>query len=153
MSGSARFPVPKFYFSVNIDGYDVSFQEITGLDQEFEFIEYRAGNEPELLKFKRAGLMKTGQISCKKGVFKCDENVFNIFDPLYEGKGDKYRSGSSGVDMTITLKDESDNNVITWNVVGAIPIKMSNGNLKADESAIAIEQIDFVFEKITSQFS
>lgn len=150
MAGSVKFPVPKFHFTVTIAGKQIPFQEVTGLDQEFEFMEYRSGDEQELLKQKRAGLMKTGQISCKKGIFKGDEKVFDIFDSLYSDKGSKYRAESSGIDMMIVLHDEAGGDVITWNIVGAIPIKLSNGNLKADESAIAIEQIDFVFEKITS---
>ena len=148
-----KFPVPKFHFTVEIDGTEIPFQEVTGLDQEFEFLEYRAGDDPELLKQKRSGLMKTGQISMKKGIFSGDTDVWDVFDPLYSGKGDKYRANNEGLDLTITLMDEAGTTVVTWKVVGAIPTKLTNGDLKGDENAISIEQIDFVFEKITSTVS
>ncbi|MDB4539845.1 phage tail protein [Saprospiraceae bacterium] len=150
----AKFPIPKFHFSVDLGlGGDIPFQEVTGLDQEFEFLEYRAGNDAEWGTRKRSGLMKTGQLSFKKGLFKGDKKVWDIFESLY--KRDKYMSETDpgGNDLKIDLLDEKGAPVVTWNIVNAIPVKLSNADFKSDENAIAIEQIDFVFEKITSTYA
>ena len=59
MSGSTQnttWPLPKFYFSVTgIPGTPV-FQEVTGLENETQVIEYRAGNSPTFSPIKMPGL-------------------------------------------------------------------------------------------------
>jgi len=51
------------------------------------------------------------------------------------------------------LKDETEENVVTWKIVGAVPVKLTNGDLKSDENAISIEQIDFVYQRIYSEYA
>ena len=42
--------------------------------------------------------------------------------------------------------------IIKWKITGAVPIKLTNGDLKSDENAIAIEQLDFVYQRINSTY-
>ena len=46
------FPLPKYYFKVNIEGPggsgEMSFQEVTGLDQEVDHLQYRHGDDDEI---------------------------------------------------------------------------------------------------------
>lgn len=44
----APWPVPAFHFKVTIDGVSIPFQEVFGLDTEFDVIEYRNANNPIL---------------------------------------------------------------------------------------------------------
>lgn len=151
-SREGKFPIPKFNFKVNFSkiGGDIPFQEVTGLDQEYDFLEYRSGEDADLSTRKRSGLYKSGQVSFKKGIFKDDMSVTELFDPLRIGKKDHYRANTEPMDITITLMDEAGDDMASWVVKGAVPVKMSNGDLKSDENAIAIEQIDFVFSRIDS---
>ncbi len=152
MAARDKFPVPKFVFEVSIDGTAIPFQEVTGLDQEYEFLEYRSGVDAELTTRKRSGLYKSGQVTFKKGIFKGDSDVWDLFDKLLNGKSDNHRAESDPIDIEVTLMDEASEPVVTWRITGAVPVKLTNGDLKSDENAIAIEQIDFVYQRIYSEY-
>lgn len=153
MAARQNFPVPKFSFAVTIDGTLIPFQEVTGLDQEYDFLEYRSGEDSELTTRKRSGLYKSGQVTFKKGIFTGDTDVWDTFDKLLNGKGDNHRAETKPIDISVTLNDETGAGVVTWNIVGAVPVKLTNGDLKSDENAIAIEQLDFVYQRIYSEHS
>lgn len=140
------FPIPVFAFSVDFPNGTVSFQEVTGLDQENDSLEYRSGDDAEYITQKRAGLRKTGTISFKKGVFKGLTDVLDTYQPINE-KG-AYYSNQEPVDLVVNLNDESGSPVLTWNITGAIPIKFTSPSLKSDDNSVAVEQIDFVHSGI-----
>ncbi len=138
------FPVPKFHFKVTIDDNEIAFQEVSGLDQEAEFLEYRSGKDKELVTQKRLGLIKTSTIVMKKGIFKNDLKLYNIFKKIYT-KGSYYSTSSEGhLPLQIQLLDENSKPVMTWKVKEAVPIKLVGTDLKSDASEIAIESIEFV---------
>ncbi len=143
---SGDFAIPKFHFRATIDGASISFQEVTGLNQEFEFTEYRAGDDVEFVTQKRVGMKKTSTISFKKGVFSGDSDVFDLFEMA--NNIEQYYANQDPIELMIELMDESGSAVVTWNVVGAVPIKLDNGDLKSEENALAFEQIDFVHSGI-----
>ncbi|WP_235299105.1 phage tail protein [Portibacter marinus] len=145
-SAEDKFPVPKFHFTVDLGSGPIAFQEVTGLDMENDHMEYRSGDDPEFVTLKRAGLRKTGTVSFKKGVFTGDTDVWDNYKTIIDDKN--YYSQSTPVDLTVTLLDESGGTVITWTIAKAVAIKMTNGDLKSEENAIAIEQIDFVHSGI-----
>lgn len=152
MAAYTNFPTPKFLFEVTIDGVAVPFQEVTGLDQEYEFLEYRSGEDADLATRKRSGLYKSGQVSFKKGLFKGKDDVWKLWDHLFSGKDKKFRAEKDPIDIVVKLLDETKTGVMEWKIEGAVPIKLSNADLKSDENAIAIEQIDFVFSRINSKY-
>jgi phage tail-like protein len=146
------FPVAKFHFKVEVFGTEISFQEVTGLDQEAESLEYRSGSDPEFVTEKRAGMLKTANLSLKKGLFKSDTKVLDIWKPLLE-KTKYYSTSAEPENITINLLDQEGNTVATWKVQKAVPVKFTNADLKSEENAISIEQIDFVHSGISLELS
>lgn len=147
-----KFPVPKFVFEVTINEVVIPFQEVTGLDQEYDFLEYRSGQDAELTTRKRSGLYKSGQVTFKKGIFKTDKSeIWDLWDKLLSDKAGTFRAETDPIDILVILKDEKGDDVVNWKITGAVPVKLSNGDLKSDENAIAIEQIDFVYQRIYSE--
>ena len=64
------WPVPEFHFSVDItDVGKISCKEVSGLDIEFDVIEYRSGDMPGFTKVKMPGLRKSGDVTLKKAMF------------------------------------------------------------------------------------
>ena len=63
-------PISKLYFSVKIGNLESSFQEVSGLDTEAQIIEYRHGDSPIFSNQKMHDLIKFGNITLKKGIFK-----------------------------------------------------------------------------------
>lgn len=146
-SGDDLFPVPKFFFKVTLgDSGEVSFQEVTGLDMENDHLEYRSGDDKDFVTLKRAGLRKTGTVSFKKGIFTGDKDVWDNYKTAIMEK--KSYSQSKPVDLSVILQDEAESPVVTWTIKKAVAIKLTNGDLKSEENAIAIEQIDFVHSGI-----
>lgn len=147
----SNFPVPKFYFSVTIDGDKYSFQEVSGLTQEFDNMEYRAGGSRDLGKYQRAGLLKSGKLVLKKGVFTGESDLNDFLSELH-GDNSDFRSENTGVPIIVRLLDESNTPVVTWNVRDAVPTKISHGDLKSTDNNIAVESAEFVFTSITSSY-
>ena len=92
---SATWPMPKFYFSVNLgDPGQIPFQEVTGLDTESEPILYRAGDSKAFNVIKMPGLIKSGNVTLKKGIFINDNRFWdwfanikqNLIKPMFTGK-------------------------------------------------------------------
>ena len=50
-----QWPVAKFHFRITIDGQQISFKEVSGLDQETQVIEYRHGDSEVFSNIKMAG--------------------------------------------------------------------------------------------------
>ena len=114
-----------------------SFAEVSGLEVEIDVIEYRNGSEDITVR-KLPGLAKYSNITLKRGVTG-DLTFWNWI-----------RSGISGQvlrrDMSVTLLDESHQEVMRWKVRRAWPCKWSGPNLKAGESEVAIESLEIAHE-------
>lgn len=155
------FPIPSFHFRVKIDGYTnsengsdyLSFQEVSGLSQSADVIEYRASHSRDFITQKRLGLIKSSPITFKRGVIKGMDEFMTIFDSaIYP---DKYfhDSDDSGLDMTIELLDEKGDVMVYWTVYKAVPIKFTAPGLNAESNAISIESMEFEHEGFDTWFS
>lgn len=144
------WPIAKFHFEVEIDDTPISFQEVSGLESETQVIEYRHGDSEVFSVNKSAGLIKTSNLVCKKGVFAGDEEVLEIWKQIIEAKA--YYSEGERLEITVTLLDEQSEPVMSWNITGAFPIKYSGTDLKSDANEVAIESIEFAYEEIEVEF-
>jgi phage tail-like protein len=138
------WPLPKFYFSVDIDGVgtDLAFQEVTGLDAEAQVIEYRAGNSKSFATIKMPGIVKSGNVTLKKGVFVKDNVFWNWFSQ--RSMNTIKRSA-----VTIKLLDQDANPTMTWTLANAWPTKITSTDLKADGNEVAVETIEIAHEGVT----
>ena len=142
MAGDANdkvWPLPKFYFSVSIDGKVMPFQEVSGLDTETQIIEYRAGNSKQLSTIKMPGIRKTGNVTLKKGVFAKD-------NALYDWYKDIKMNLIKRAAVTISLLDESGAPTMVWTLVNAWPTKITGTDLKADGNEVAVETLELAYE-------
>lgn len=135
------WPLPSFYFQVSIGSDKMSFSEVSGLESEFEEITYRAGDSPIFTKMKMPGLRKAGDVTLKKGIFKGDKKMWEWLN------GVKLNTIERKV-ITISLLDESNNPVTTWEVVNAWPKKITVEGFKADGNTAAIETLVLAHEGV-----
>ncbi len=137
------WPLPEFYFKVDIEDIGVmSFKEVSGLDMEFDVIEYRAGDSQEFTKIKMPGLRKSGDITLKKGIFISDKKFWTWIGEI-KLNTIKRRS------ITISLLDESNSPAQSWKLVNAWPKKVTVEGFKADGNGVAMETLILVHEGIT----
>lgn len=137
-----NWPLPEFYFKVSIEDVgDLSFKEVSGLDMEYDVIEYRTGDSPEFTKIKMPGLRKSGDITLKKGIFSSDTKFWKWIN---EVKLNTVKRRS----ITISLLDESGKNAQTWKITNAWPKKITVEAFKADGNSVAMETLVLVHEGI-----
>lgn len=136
------WPMPKFYFEVKWDSEVVSFQEVSGLDIETEAIEYRSGDSPVFSKVKMPGMVKTGNVTMKKGVFAKDNKFWEWFNEIK-------MNTIKRKPVTISLLDEAGAPTMVWTLANAFPLKITGTDLKAEGNEVAVESIDIAHEGIT----
>lgn len=139
---NAIWPLPAFYFKVEIEGLnEMSFKEVSGLDIEFDPIEYRAGDNPNFGKISMPGMRKHSKITLKKGIFKSDNNFWAWVN---EVKLNTIQRRA----VTISLLDEGGAPTMVWKVTNAWPSKLSTDGFKSDGNEVAIETLELTHEGI-----
>lgn len=138
------WPLPKFYFSVDITGVgdNLAFQEVSGLDVESQIIEYRAGNSKLFSTTKMPGLSKTGNVTLKKGVFSKDNRFWDWYNQIKLNTIERQT-------VTIKLLDESGSPTMIWTLANAWPTKITGTDLKSDGNEVAVEKIEIAHEGLT----
>lgn len=144
--GSAQaatvWPLVQFQFLVKVDGTEFFFQEVSGLSTEHSVIEYRVGHWSTFSTIKMPGIKKYNNVTMKKGSYKGDLALHNLHETI---KLNVYKR----VPVIISLLDEAQAPVMTWTLSNAFPSKMTYPDMKADNSAPAIETIEWAFETLT----
>jgi phage tail-like protein len=144
--GSAQqktiWPLPKFAFKVEWDSTEMLFQEVSGLDISTTPIEYRVGNSKVFAPVKMPGLLKFGDVTMKKGVFKGDNDLWKWFVQVK-------MNVIKRVPVTISLLDEAQAPTMVWKLVNAWPSKLTSTDLKSTGNEVAIETIVVTHEGLT----
>lgn len=139
----ATWPLPKFYFSVNLgDPGQIPFQEVAGLDTESEAITYRAGDNPAFNVIKMPGLIKSGNVTLKKGIFVNDNRFWSWFEQI---KLNTIKRQS----VVISLLDQTNKPTMVWKLANAFPVKITGTDMKSDGNEVAIETLELAHEKLT----
>lgn len=138
-SANNNWPLPKFYFSVNIDGRECSFQEVSGLETETQIIEYRAGDSKQFSTIKMPGIAKFGNVTLKKGIFINDNNFWTWYSAIK-------MNTIKRMTVVIKLLDETGNPTMTWTLQNAWPTKIQGTDLKSDGNEVAVETIELAHE-------
>ncbi|RFN58197.1 phage tail protein [Marixanthomonas ophiurae] len=135
-----EIPLVNFHFSVDWGGTKIGFTEVTGLDMEYEVLEYRHGASPEFSTQKLPGLTKYNDIVLKRGVLSGDNELFEWFNG--------FRLSKERRDITISLLDESHEPTAVWKVQYAWPVSIKYSKLHSTKTEIFIERMELAHEGI-----
>ena len=136
------WPLPKFYFEVKWDTQVMSFQEVSGLDIEAQVIEYRHGDNPIFSTIKMPGMVQSGNVTMKKGVFVTDNKFWDWYNQIK-------MNTIKRVPVTISLLDEAGAPTMVWTLSNAWPTKITSTDLNAEGNEVAVEEIEIVHEGVT----
>ncbi len=114
----STWPLVKFAFRVKIGDAEILFQEVTGLNAETQIIEYRAGNSKVFSTVKMPGIKKYGNVTLKKGIFKDDKALWDMYNLVVMNTFERKK-------VTISLLDESNQEAMSWELTNAFPVKMT----------------------------
>lgn len=147
MASGYQFPVPKFNFEVQFPSGTVSFQEVSGLVVENEFLEYRNGSDRFLTPERRAGMRKAGSVTFKKGIMSDETSLLDVYNEFVDKKN-FYPTIGSRFNVHIHLRDEANEVVRSWTLWWAIPTKLSTDSLNSTDNSIAIEEMEIAHSGI-----
>lgn len=146
------FPVGGFNFSVEIDGREISFQEVSGISAEYDVVEVIDGVNNSLMR-KLPSRLKLPPVILKKGICKI-ESMGSLFRTLVNQDYNLYDHVTNFMkNIMITLKDEKGGNVMTFELIDAFPIKINFGKLNAQENSVAIEELTYVYKKLVINYA
>lgn len=135
------WPLPKFYFSVQIGGMTMSVQEVSGLDSETSPIEYRHGDSPSFYPIKMPGLGKVGNVTLRKGIFVNDTGFWDWYNQI------KLNTIARQT-VVISLLDENGSPKMIWTLNNAWPTKITGTDLKSEGNEVAVESLEIAYETL-----
>jgi len=138
------YPLPVFHFEVDWGDADgtVRFSEVTGLNVEYQAIEYRDGNEKDYIMQKMPGLKKAGNVTLKRGVMETNNAFWDWANTANLNKVERR-------DVTIRLLNEASEPTMVWTLRSAWVTKVTYPDLKASGNEVAVEQIELAHEGVS----
>lgn len=138
----STWPMVKFSFRVKIGDTEILFQEVAGLNSENQVIEYRAGSSKEFSTVKMPGLQKYGNVTLKKGIFKDDKALWDMYNMVTMNTFERKK-------VTISLLDEANAVAMSWELTNAFPAKMTVTDMKSDGNEAAVETMELAHEGLS----
>jgi phage tail-like protein len=141
-------PYTNFNFLVDLaDGLATQpyggFSEVSGLNMEITVAEYRAGNDAANHVRKVPGVHKSGDVTLKRGVMGT-QNLYNWIEKVRTGELDEAKRT-----VTVTMLSEKRDPVMSWKLLGAMPLKWTGPQLSAKGGTdVAIEEFVLSVEAI-----
>lgn len=131
-----------FHFRVDWGAATFAFSEVTGINEERQVIEYRAGTDPEYIAKKYPGMRKSGNITLKRGVTAGNNEFYEWYNATKLNKPERR-------DIIISLLNEDHEPLMTWKVKEAFITKITSPDLKASGNEIGIETIEVAHNGFT----
>lgn len=142
-----EFPIMSYYFEVEIDGNPIRCQEVSGLEVEIEYAQYRSGGVDGFQVANTPGIQKfSGTLVCKKGVMEEDEDMMELINNMLE---EKEHYGEEKFDILVQLLNHEGEPVMAYVVEGCAPKKFTAPTFNAMENKLAIETMEFSYDRFT----
>ena len=132
-----EYPLVGYRFNVHFKGQDIPFTEVSGLEIERQAITYRDGLGVKYMP----GMDQPIKLTLKKGVVKGDNNFFSWINSITLNAVDKHH-------IIISLLDDENKPVVSWNIQNAFPTKLSAPTLDAKSNEVAIESLELMADAL-----
>lgn len=134
------YPLAVYNFRVEVGGKGITFTEISGITAEYEHVTYRHGlsfmDGERIYVFNRNQFK---QITCKRGTVLGADPTY-LYDWL---KSRKLRS------MDIHLCDQEGNQVMTWKVAAAVPVRLTAPSFSAGSNDASIDTLELMAKGVS----
>ena len=151
------YPLPAYNYRVTIiDGNSsstINFSEVTGLSREYKTIIYKHGLSYALGYVIIPGEIKPIQLTLKRGVIKNSSNASYLDDWFDSVKGWWSLLTVPTRDIRIDLCNTEGKMLISWKVIGAIPVKLAGPDFVASGQDVAIERLDIIAKDLEVDFN
>ncbi|NOU50544.1 phage tail protein [Pseudoalteromonas sp. JBTF-M23] len=147
------YPLNAYRFKVSLNGEDMSFSEVSGLDIEFEPITYKDG---EGNRVHMPGQQTDINIMLKRGI---GDKHSELYKWLSTVNGNMVHKRDIVISLVGARPDKVDPEspaalepLLTWTVSGAFPTKLTGPSLNASSSDIAFESVDLRADSIKVEY-
>ena len=141
--GGISYPPVGFHFRATFPDFpgdnEMRFQSVAGLSAEIMMETYREGGN-NMYEYQLPVRVKFSDVSLKRGLLKGSKMFAWCLDAINDFK-------FAPKDLNIELLDDQGVALISWSLKGALPKKWSISEFNAEQSSIAIEQIDLVIRE------
>ncbi len=139
---AVQYPIPAYRFIVSLGDEQVPFTSASGLDINFDTIEYRDGTGNW---YKMPGQRQVPNITLSKGVFSGENELYEWINSIQLNQVEKK-------DIMISLTNEAGTEVlVSWNVSNAFPTSLTSPSFDATSNEIAVQQITLMADRVTIQ--
>lgn len=150
--GGKGWPLPKFYFRVNIGTSNMSFQSCDGLEASIAVMEFRDGNSTNFFKQKRPTMVSFSPVVLKKGVFAGNTDFYDWFKGV---AFDNFFGDMRTVKIALLNTDNDSKGggtpVIEWTLEKAFVTKFTPSPLDATaDTEAAIEEIEISYQSFST---
>lgn len=139
------YPPVSFYFTVDIvdlgTAGDSSFMEVQGLQAERDILEIKEGGENRF-SHRLPDRAKYGNLILKRGVLLPTSGFGSWCKGVLESNFDTPISSTT---ILLSLLDANGNPLLSWNFIGAWPVKWSVSDLGADKNELAVESMELAY--------
>lgn len=147
-----KWPLSKFFFRVTLDGTQISFQAVEGMESEISVIEYRGGDYALWSKTKRPSMISYTNVTLKKGMFKGDTQLHDWWKS-YETDHKHSTRKTVVIELMDSLDDNKELVCIRWTLINAFVTKFTPSGLDAEaDSEAAIEEMEIAYENMDIEF-
>lgn len=139
---AVQYPIPTYRFMVTLGDEQVPFTSASGLDINYETIEYRDGTGNW---FKMPGQRQAINITLSKGVFPGDTALYDWINSVQLNQVEKK-------DILISLTNDAGTEVLmSWNISNAFPTSLTSPSFDATSNEIAVQQVTLMADRVTIQ--
>jgi phage tail-like protein len=131
--------------SLDAQSIEAGFQEVSGLGMEITVAEYRAGNDRNNEPIKITGMVKTPDITLKRGVI----GRLDLYEWLHA-----VRRGAQNQLKTVTIElltEDHEGVAQQWKLENARPMKYTGPSLNGKGNDVAVEELVLATERITME--
>lgn len=150
MATTDYFPPGAFYFEVSIDGnsadVDAAFQEVSGIEVTREVEPVKAAGTNNYVHQLPGKVSYGTRLVLKRGFVNSNSQLLTWF------KTSLFSDLSTNLEVkniTVRLLSEKNSPLMTWTFEKAYPVKWSISGFNAQQNALAIETIEFAYQKFT----
>ncbi|MBA3843345.1 MAG: phage tail protein [Actinobacteria bacterium] len=140
---ASTYPIPGYLFTVTIGNEQMAFNQVSGLDQSVETIQYRDGLGKV---YQMPGQRSPLTITLRRGIVPQKSELYDWLNSINFNRADKR-------DLSISLTNESGSELlVTWNVSNAFPTKLSAPALDATSNQVAMEEVTLAADRVSMVF-
>lgn len=141
----AEYPLPSFFFKVEIGQETLSFQEVSGISSEIEFESIKEGGENGFVH-QLPTRVKHGNLELKRGIAPKTSSLYQWCAAALSGS---FGPATQPKTVTIKLLGKDAAPLLVWQLTGVYPMKWEIDPFNSTKNDVALEKIVLRYNSVT----